>query len=107
MAVGAGEQALALYRAHLGMEGADIPLALAMADAFEKAEDYDSQLAALYAAYRADPSQWQILISVIWCARKLNDTGTMQAGLSILRETFPDRFAAFLKQRPWFAKHVA
>lgn len=107
MTVGAVDKALALYRAHMGLERGDIPLALAMADCFEKVEDYDSQLAALYSAYRADPTQWPTLISVIWCARKLNDVETMQAGLSILRETFPDRFAAFVKQRPWFLKHVA
>ena len=91
---------------HLGMEEGHVELSLAMAEVFEHLDEPADQLAALYTAYRADPTQHVILIKVIWCARKLNDLDTLRAALNLLRDVFPDRFHAFIKNRPWFQKQV-
>lgn len=104
MGVGAYQNAAALYVAHQGMEEGDIGLSLSMADCHEKLGNHAEQLAALYTAYRADPSRWATLIQVIWCARKMNDLETVRAGLAVLGEAFPDRLSAFVKDRPWFQK---
>ena len=91
---------------HLGMEEGHVGLSLVMADIYEKQNEPADQMAALYTAFRADPTQHVTLIKVIWCARKLNDLDTLRAALSLLRDTFPDRFHAFIKDRPWFQKQI-
>ena len=91
---------------HLGMEEGHVGLSLVMADVYEKLDEPADQLAALYTAYRADPTQHVTLIKVIWCARKLNDLDTLRAALGLLRDVFPERFQAFIKDRPWFQKQI-
>lgn len=104
--LGETEKAAALVDQHLGLEDGHMGLSLAMAEVHEQLDDPVEQLAALYTAYRADPTQWVVLIKVIWCARKLNDLETLRAALAVLQESHPDRFEAFIKDRPWFQKQI-
>lgn len=106
VAVGAYRRAAELFEKHNGLEVGDLDLSLARAEAYEKLGQYTEQLASLYCAYRADPTRWGTLVQVIWCARKTNDFETIRAGLAVLREAFPERFQAFIKDRPWFQKLV-
>ena len=91
---------------HLGMEEGHVGLSLVMAEVYEALNEHADQLAALYTAYRADPTQYVTLIKVIWCARKLNDLDTLRAALNLLRDLFPARFQAFIKDRPWFQRQI-
>lgn len=106
MSVGAMEQACALFLNHQGMQEGHAELSILVAKCMGHFHRHTEELAALYAAYRADPARWTTLIQVIWCARSLNDLETVRAGLSVLRDGFPDRFEAFVKDRPWFQKQM-
>lgn len=105
--VGAMEQARGLFLKHEGMEDGHVELSLLLAKCMGHFHCHTEELAALYSAYRADTSRWATLIQVIWCARALNDLETVRVGLSVLRDGFPDRFEAFVKDRPWFQKQLA
>lgn len=106
MQVGAMDQARNLFALHEGMEEGHVDLSLLLADCLGHYHCHAEELAALYSAYRADPARWSTLIRVIWCARTLNDLETVRVGLTVLREGFPDRFEAFVKDRPWFQKQL-
>ena len=107
MKVGALDRAQALYAAHDGMQKGHVGLSLAMAEAHDRAGEHFKQLAALHSAFGADPTSWTVLIRIVWCARSLDLTETLRAALLALQDGFPDRFAAFAKDRPWVRKHLA
>ena len=107
MKVGAHDRALALFAAHAGMEQGHVGLALALADCHEHFCKPFDQLAALHAAYRADATNWMVLVRIVWCARTLDLLETLRAALLALQDGFPERFAAFAKDRPWVLKHVS
>ena len=104
LGIGAYRRAAELFEKHQGLEVGSLELSLARAEAYEKLGQNAEQLASLYCAYRADPTRWGTLVQVIWCARKANDFETIRAALAVLREAFPERFQAFIKDRPWFQK---
>ena len=106
MKVGAHDRALALFAAHAGMEQGHVGLSLALADCHNHFDNPFEQLAALHSAYRADPVNWLVLVRIIWCARTLDQLETLRAALLALQDGFPDRFAAFARDRPWVHKHV-
>lgn len=106
MKVGAIVQAQALFSAHEGMEQGHVGLSLAMAECADRAGDHYRQLAALHSAYRADPANWTVLVRIVWCARSLELFDALRAALLALQDGFPERFAAFSKDRPWVQKHL-
>jgi capsular polysaccharide biosynthesis protein len=99
--VGAHHQARAVIERNALIVANDLESQTMLAACCEAMEDGPAQLAALYSAYRADPNRWQTLVSVIWCARKLNDLDTVRTALVLFRESFPQQFANFSKDRPW------
>lgn len=106
MAIGEMVRARALFAAHEGMEQGHVGLSLAMAECADRSGDHYRQLAALHSAFRADPASWTVLIRIVWCTRSLELHDALQAALLALQDGFPDRFAAFSKDRPWVAKHL-
>jgi Glycosyltransferase 61 len=105
--IGALDRAAALYAAHAGLEQGHVGLSLAMADCHDRRGDSFRQLAALHSAYGADPTNWAILIRIVWCARTLDLHDALHAALLALQDGFPDRFAAFSRERPWVHKHLS
>ena len=101
MAMGEYDRAGALFDAHRPLVEGHPGLALAMADLAEHRGDKAQTLAALYAAYRADPSDWAVLIRMLWCARAMNQAELVTTLLATLHDGFPDRFQAFARARPW------
>ena len=98
---------LALFSAHVGMEQGHLGLSLALADCLDHSGTHFDQLAALHSAYLANPANWTVLVRIVWCARSLDQRETLRAALLALQDGFPERFAAFAKDRPWVQKHVA
>lgn len=107
MSIGEAEKARTLFAAHEGMEQGHVGLSLAMADCADKAGDHFRQLAALHSAFRADPTNWTVLVRIIWCTRSLELHDALQAALLALQDGFPERFAAFSKERPWINRYLA
>ncbi len=107
MKVGANDRALALFSAHDGLEQGHVGLSLATAECYDRLGDHFKQLSALHSAYGADPTNWTVLIQIVWCARTMELYETLRAALLALQDGFPERFAAFAKDRPWVHKHLA
>lgn len=107
MKLGEFDRAAKLFAAHEGLERGHVPLSLAMADCFDHLGDHFRQLAALHSAYGADPSNWVILIRIVWCTRTLDLPEALHAALLALQDGFPERFAAFARERPWVQRHLA
>lgn len=101
MAIGEHDRAQALFDMHLGLEEGHVGLSLALADLADHKGDKAATLAALYTAYRADPSDWAVLIRMLWCARAMNQGELLGTLLATLHDGFPDRFEAFSRARPW------
>ena len=101
MAVGEHDRAKALFETHLALSEGHPGLSLAMADLADHQGDKPATLAALYSAYRADPSDWAVLIRMLWCARAMNQSELVGTLLATLHDGFPDRYDAFARARPW------
>lgn len=99
--VGAHQQARAVIERNAAVVADDLETQTTLAACCDALDDGEGQLAALYSAYRADPNRWQALVSVIWCARKLNDLDTVRSALQLFQENFPQQFDNFSKDRPW------
>lgn len=95
------ERAQRLFAAHEHLAEGHVGLSLAMADLAELQGDRTATLAHLYTAYRLDPSDWAILIRMLWCARAMNQADLVTTLLETLHDGFPDRFQAFARARPW------
>ncbi len=107
MKIGATDRVEALFSAHEGMEQGHVGLSLARAELFDRQSRPFDQLAALHSAYRADPTNWTVLVRIVWCARTLDLHDTLHAALLALKDGFPDRFSAFARERPWVQKLLA
>jgi hypothetical protein len=99
--VGAHAQARAVIERNEAVAANDLDTQITLSACCEALDDGSAQLSALYSAYRADPNRWQTLVSVIWCARKLNDLETVRSALILFRDNFPQPFENFSKDRPW------
>lgn len=104
---GAPDRAMAVFVKHPGIEKDNADLLLAKAEAFKALGHEHDRFILLHAAYAADPSRWGLLVQIIWCARGLGKNDAMRAALAALRDGFPDRFDAFVRDRPWFRAQVA
>lgn len=103
----APERALSVFVKNPGVEKDDADLLLAKAEAFRALGHEHDRFILLHAAFAADPSKWGLLIQIIWCARGLGKNDAMRAALAALRDGFPVRFDAFVRDRPWFRAQVA
>ena len=104
--VAACDQALGLLDAHRDMVLQDIDLCLLQADCHKKQGETKSELVALDNAFKADPSRWQTLVRMIWCANHCDRPQVIRWALARLQVDFPDRHAAFLNNHEW-VRYVA
>ena len=81
-------------------------LCLVKADCHKALGETKSELVALDGAFKADPSRWQTLIRIIWCANNCDRPQVIRWALSRLKADFPDRHAAFVGDHDWI-RYVA
>jgi capsular polysaccharide biosynthesis protein len=98
---GAVEQAITLLAHHADMVHGDAALCLLLADCHKALDEPKSELLALEAAIKADPSRWQTLIRIIWCANRVERPEFIRWALARLAEDFPERHDAFVANHNW------
>lgn len=103
--LGEYDRAEALMAAHPGLEQGHVGLSLVLADLADHRSDKAGALAALYSAYHADPSNWVVLIRMLWLARAMQQRELVTTLISTLHDGFPDRFDAFCRVRPWVREY--
>ncbi len=104
--VGAATQAIGLLEAHAELVAQNGRLCLIKADCHKALGEPKSELLALDMAYKADPSRWQTLIRMIWCANHCDRPQVIRWALSRLKVDFPQRHDAFLGNHEW-VRYVA
>ncbi|MDO8884646.1 MAG: glycosyltransferase family 61 protein [Pseudotabrizicola sp.] len=95
------DRAGAVLDRHHDMQADHADLCLAQAELHKARAEWGAELVALYGARQADPSRWQILAQVLWCARRLNKTEVQVWAIRLLQAEFPDRIAELSKGRDW------
>ncbi|KIN74417.1 glycosyltransferase 61 family protein [Sulfitobacter guttiformis] len=98
---GAADQALALLEKHREMVTTSLDLCLLLADCHKALEQPKSELIALEQAFKAQPTRWQTLIRIIWCANHCERPQVIRWALSRLEVDFPERHATFVKNHDW------
>lgn len=98
---GSGARAVAVLERHAPMVRDDVELCLLQADCHKDQDEPKSELVALDRAFKADPSRWQTLIRIIWCANRCERPQVIRWALSRLKSDFPDRHTAFVKNHEW------
>ncbi len=98
---GAATEAITLLARHESFVHGDLDLCLLLADCHKVLDEPKSELLALEAAIAADPSRWQTLVRMIWCANRIKKPDVIRWALSQLAADFPDRYAAFVKNHDW------
>lgn len=104
--VGAAAQAIGLLEAHEHLVAQNGRLCLIKADCHKALGEPKSELVALDLAYKVDPSRWQTLIRMIWCANHCDRPQVIRWALSRLKVDFPERHDAFLGNHEW-VRYVA
>lgn len=103
--LGETARAEALFSAHAGLEAEHVGLALSVAELAQARGDLAGALAALHGAYRREPSDWAILIRMLWVARAMAQPELIATLLATLHDGFPERYEAFARTRPWVRDH--
>ena len=103
---GAAEQAVGLLEKHAQMLSESAGLCLIKADCHKELDEPKSELVALDLAYKADPTRWQTLVRIIWCANRCERPQVIRWALSRLKLDFPDRHDAFVGNHEW-VRYVA
>ena len=106
LAVKAYPQLLDLLAAHGDLVRKDGTLCLLQADCHKELDETRSELVALDLAYKADPSRWQTLVRMIWCANRCERPQVIRWALSRLETDFPERHSAFVGNHEW-VRYVA
>ncbi len=104
--VGAGDHALRLLDQHKDLVRDNARLCLLQADCHKQQGEPKSELLALDCAFKADPSRWQTLVRMIWCANKCKRPQVIRWALSRLQSDFPQRHDAFVGNHDW-VRYVA
>ncbi|MEW9920539.1 glycosyltransferase 61 family protein [Marimonas sp. MJW-29] len=104
--VGAKEHAMAVLENHAELLAGHAELCLLKADCHKAMHETKSELVALDSAFKADPSRWQMLIRIIWCANSCERPQVIRWALSRLKADFPERHAAFISNHDWI-RYVA
>lgn len=94
-------QADAVLDRHRDLVPQSADLCLVQADLHKARAEWGAELIALYAARQADPSRWQTLAQVLWCARRLEKTEVQVWAIRLLQAEFPERIAELAKGRDW------
>lgn len=95
------DKALAMLEAHPKLTAYHVELQLLLADCYKHVDAPKSELVALDAAFKADPSRWQTLIRIIWCANRCERPQVIRWAVARLRTDFPERHDAFLQNHEW------
>ncbi|WP_103335094.1 glycosyltransferase family 61 protein [Pseudotabrizicola formosa] len=98
---GQPDRAEAVLTRHADLCPGNLALCLAQADLHKAREDWHAELVALHAAWTADPTRWQTLAQVLWCARRLGKTPVQVWAIRLLQSDFPDRIAELARGRDW------
>lgn len=94
-------QADAVLTRHRDMQGADAALCLVQADLHKARSEWGSEMVALHAAWRLDPTRWQTLVQILWCARRLGKPEVQIWAIRLLQADYPDRIAELAEGREW------
>jgi hypothetical protein len=98
---GAAPQAISLLANHRDMVEKDGALCLLLADCHKALDEPKSELLALEAAFKNDPSRWQTLVRIIWCANRIERPEVVRWALTCLAADFPERHDAFVANHDW------
>ncbi|APE45103.1 hypothetical protein BOO69_18055 [Sulfitobacter alexandrii] len=98
---GSADRAVAVLERHGPLVTEDVELCLLKADCHKDLDEPKSELVALDKAFKADPSRWQTLVRIIWCANRCERPQVIRWAVSRLRSDFPERHAAFVKNHEW------
>jgi capsular polysaccharide biosynthesis protein len=98
---GAAAQAIDLLAKHEPMVHGNLDLCLLLADCHKALDEPKSELLALEAAFKADPSRWQTLVRIIWCANRIERPQVIRWALARLAADFPERHDAFVSNHDW------
>ena len=101
LAVGAGEHAIRLLEQHPQLVRDNAKLFLLQADCHKQLDEPKSELIALDRAFKADPSRWQTLVRIVWCANRCDRPQVIRWALAQLKADFPQRHDAFLGNHSW------
>ncbi|KIN62815.1 Capsular polysaccharide biosynthesis protein [Sulfitobacter noctilucicola] len=104
--VGGAEHAIGLLEKHHNLLIQSSRLCLLKADCHKDLDEPKSELVALDLAHKADPTRWQTLIRMIWCAKRCERPQVIRWALSRLKVDFPERHDAFLGNHGW-VRYVA
>ncbi|MFC6636154.1 DUF563 domain-containing protein [Sulfitobacter sp. JBTF-M27] len=104
--VGGAEQAIGLLDKHKDMAAQNAELCLLKADCHKDLDEPKSELVALDMAHKADPTRWQTLVRIIWCANRCERPQVIRWALSRLKTDFPQRHDAFVSNHEW-VRYVA
>ncbi len=99
--VGGAEQAVGLLEKHGSMLSQSARLCLIKADCHKELDEPKSELVALDMAHKADPTRWQTLVRIIWCANRCERPQVIRWALSRLKTDFPERHDAFVGNHGW------
>ncbi|MEQ6202926.1 glycosyltransferase family 61 protein [Sulfitobacter sp. HNIBRBA2951] len=95
------QQAMTLMEAHQPMVRGSIDLMLLLADCHKDMGETQSELVVLEQACNLDPSRWQTLIRLFWCANSCDRPEVIRWALSVLERDFPKRYEAFVTNHEW------
>jgi len=99
--VGAGDHAVRLLEQHADLVRNNAMLCMLQADCHKQQDEPKSELLALDLAYKADPTRWQTLVRMVWCANRCKRPQVIRWALSRLKADFPQRHDAFLGNHEW------
>ncbi|MGJ8627207.1 MAG: glycosyltransferase 61 family protein [Sulfitobacter sp.] len=99
--VGAGDHAVKLLEQHADLVRDNAKLCLLQADCHKQQGEPKSELVALDRAFKADPTRWQTLVRMVWCANRCQRPQVIRWALSRLKIDFPQRHDAFLGNHEW------
>ena len=94
-------RAEAVLDRHRDLQAGHGALCLLQADLHKARQEWGAELIALHGAHQADPTRWQTLAQVLWCARRLEKTQVQVWAIRLLQAEFPERIAELAKGRDW------
>ena len=95
------EQALMLLSQHEPLVVKSFDLCILRSDCHKALDQPKSELISLEQAFKADPSNWQTLVRIVWCARRCERPQVIRWALSRLSIDFPERHKAFVENHEW------
>jgi len=95
------DRAEAMLDRHRDMQPGDVDLCLLQAEVHKARREWGGEMMALHAALEADPSRWQTLVQMLWCARSGDNLEVLIWVIRRMQGDFPDRLADLAKGRDW------